>query len=337
MDSINSIHMSNKSEYRQLCESEPTIPLFSRDWWMDATCGEENWDVALVQVDGEVKGSFPYLIVRKYGQTVITMPKLSQFMGPWIKRSENVSYGKQLTSEAEVITKLIDSLPHFNYFNQNIHYSITNWLPFYWKGFHQTTQYTNIIPDLTDLDKVYADFEKDVVRRIKQAQKVLRVSTSEDITKFYEVNIHVFKKQDINVPYSFDYVKRLDSACQKKGCRRIFMARDESDQVHAVLYLVWYEESAYILMSGIDPQFKDEGAMKLLIWEAMKFSQSVTKQFDFEGSMLKPVDTRNRRFSPIQVPYSNITKANGFATKLLESATHWSTSPRLMRWLEQRL
>lgn len=36
----------------------------------------------------------------------------------------------------------IDNLPKFDYFNMNFHYSITNWLPFYWRGFKQTTRYT---------------------------------------------------------------------------------------------------------------------------------------------------------------------------------------------------
>ena len=44
--------MSNKSKYRNLCTKEKTTPIFSKDLWMDAVCGENNWDVLLVERGG---------------------------------------------------------------------------------------------------------------------------------------------------------------------------------------------------------------------------------------------------------------------------------------------
>jgi hypothetical protein len=41
--------MTNKDKYRQLCSKETSLPLFSRDWWLDAACGETLWDVLLVE------------------------------------------------------------------------------------------------------------------------------------------------------------------------------------------------------------------------------------------------------------------------------------------------
>lgn len=46
--------MHEKKElYRKLCEQEPSIPLFSQAWWLDAVCGEAAWDVALVEKGGK--------------------------------------------------------------------------------------------------------------------------------------------------------------------------------------------------------------------------------------------------------------------------------------------
>lgn len=75
---------SNKDKYRHLLETEKTIPIFSRDWWMDAVCGEDNWDVLLVEKNGEIVASMPYYIHKKYGLTVITQPTLTQTNGMWI-------------------------------------------------------------------------------------------------------------------------------------------------------------------------------------------------------------------------------------------------------------
>ena len=47
--------MSNKIElYRALCAQEPSMPLFSQAWWLDATAGPGAWDVALVEKGGTI-------------------------------------------------------------------------------------------------------------------------------------------------------------------------------------------------------------------------------------------------------------------------------------------
>jgi len=329
--------MVDKDDYRRLCGAEPTIPLFSRDWWLDAACGEDGWDVALVEKGGEIGGSLPYQVSRRYGRTVITMPKLTQTMGPWVRPTNHKSARHRSASEAEVVSGLIEALPPFHYFYQNLHPSITNWLPFFWQDFRQTTRYTYVVPDLADLDKVQSELNRDVRRQIKQAQDKMVVEPSDDLTKFYELNSQVFERQGLKVPYSLEYVQRLDSACQDRGCRRILMARDANGEVHAALYFVWCEESAYALMSGTDSRFRDDGALKLLFWEAISFSSTVTGQFNFTGSMLKPIARVFGSFGTVQVPYSNVTKANGFVSKALDGALNWSSSLRLARWLERRL
>ena len=58
--------MTNKDLYSKLCENESTIPIFSKDWWLDAVCGDENWDVAIVEKGGEIWATMPYFIIKKF-------------------------------------------------------------------------------------------------------------------------------------------------------------------------------------------------------------------------------------------------------------------------------
>lgn len=71
-------------------------------------------------------------------------------------------------------------------------------------------------------------------------------------------------------------------------------------------------------MGGEDPELRNSGAGILLIWEAMKFTFEVLKlnRFDFEGSMLEPVERVRRDFGAIQTPYFAISKSN---SKLLKT------------------
>ena len=122
--------MTNKQKYYTFCEIEKNIPIFSQAWWLDVVCGSD-WDVALVENHGEIISSMPYHIKKKASFKIITMPKLTQNMGPYIKYPDNQKYEKKLAFEKQVMTKLIDKLPVFDRFSQNFNYNITNWQPFY--------------------------------------------------------------------------------------------------------------------------------------------------------------------------------------------------------------
>ena len=77
--------LDKRSLYRLLCMSEVSIPLFQQAWWLDATGGEEGWDVAIVERGGEVHAAMPYVAQKRLGFTIISQPELTQFLGPWTR------------------------------------------------------------------------------------------------------------------------------------------------------------------------------------------------------------------------------------------------------------
>jgi hypothetical protein len=87
-------------------------------------------------------------------------------MGPWIKYPPNQKYANRLSLEKEVYFSIIDQLPDIDHFSQNFYYLVTNWLPFYWKGFNQTTRYTYLIKNLTDLPEVFSRFKDNMRNKI---------------------------------------------------------------------------------------------------------------------------------------------------------------------------
>jgi hypothetical protein len=313
-----------------LCRSESTISIFSQDWWLDAVCGKENWDVALAEKGGEVVGSLPYHIVSQYGFKVIAMPSLTQTMGPWLRYPKAQKASNRLSLEMEILSELITKLPPHGYFHQSFHYTQTNWLPFYWNGYDQTTRYTYVLPDLTDLDEVYGAFENSLRRNLSKAENTIEVQDSDDIDQFFEINSLTYAKQGLPIPYSRELVRALDAACKGHGRRKILMARNEQGELCAGLYVVWDANAMYNLMSGIDPRLKVEGAAKLLTWEAIKFAQGVTKTYDFEGSMLRNIERVNRSYGAAQLPYSSITKIGSVPLRAFDAvrqlATCWKKS-----------
>lgn len=312
--------MTSKDSYVSLCASDDTIPLFAQPWWLDATCGPTNWDVSIVMRNGQVVGALPYRVVKRYGFTQLTQPPLTQFLGPWMK----VDSQKQSTlasREKEILRDLLDALPKFDFYNQAWSPQMTNWLPFYWNGFSQTTRYTLRLEDLSAPEALWNDLQENARREVRKAEKRFKLTIDRDpsLDEFIKLNDLVFKRQEIATPYDETLVRTIDNACLQRSSRSIFLARDPHGQPHAGVYLVWDANSAYYLLGGSDPNLRTSGAMSFCMWEAIKFASTVTKSFDFEGSMIEPIERFFRSFGATQSPYHYVYKARSPILRIVKA------------------
>ncbi|MHB8259536.1 MAG: GNAT family N-acetyltransferase [Bacteroidia bacterium] len=311
--------MTTKEKYRNYCKANKDIILFQQDWWLDAVCGVHNWDALTYENNRNIIGAWAYPIKKKYNLKLIAMPMLTLGMGPIITYFSGQKYATLLSHEQQVIEELYNQLPSFDLFDLYFLPIYKNQLAFHWNGFMQRTRYTYRINDLSNLDKVFEEFNSSTRSQIRKAEKEITVIESEDIETFYKINSLTFKRQNKKVPYSLSYVKQIDEACKKNNCRKILFAKDAENNIHAVVYISWDNQSAYYLMGGADETFKSSGAYSLLLWSAIKMATSLTKQFNFCGSMLPSVERFFRSFGGEQVPYLHLKKVHSKALKLLLS------------------
>ncbi|WP_304511571.1 GNAT family N-acetyltransferase [Desulfobacula sp.] len=310
--------ISTKQKYRVHCKVEPSIPIFSKDWWLDAVCGKDNWDVVVVEKGGQIIASMPYYMVKRRGRHIVTMPKLTQTMGPWLKYPPNQKYANRLSFEKNVMDAIINGLPKFDSFSQNFHYSIVNWLPFYWKGFKQTTRYTYVIDDLSNLEEVEGEFSHAKRKNIKKAEKIINVQFDLSAKDFYENHKLTLAKQGEKIVYTCDHFKNIYTAGYNNKAARTIYAMDAEGNIHAALFVIWDSQSAYDLISTIDPDFRSSGAASLLVKEIIKYVSNFTKKFDFEGSMIENVENSFRQFGTVQKPYFQLTKVNSPFVKIYQ-------------------
>ena len=308
--------MSKYNSYKEFCENED-IAIYSQYWYLDAVA-KDSWDVVLYEKNGEVWGSLPYIIKKKAIFKMVAQPKLTQYLGPYIKYPEGMKYHNRLSWEKEVIDALLDKLPKHHLFKQSLSYKITNWLPFYWKGFSQTTKYTYIIEKIENLDKFWNEsLRKNSRRAIKKAQKLVDVVESDDANLFYDMVLKSFKRQNLKPTYSREFFLNLDRVCQEHNARKLLFAIDkESKKPHTALYLAYDKNRIYTLASGADPELRKSGAETLLDWEAIKFAYESKRVLDYEGSMIEPIEYHARSMGYKQLPYFMITKSN---SKLLKT------------------
>ena len=316
-----SVMSFQKNRYKDLCDSNPSMPIFSNYWWLNLVSGEDGWDVVIVENGGEIIGALPYAFKRKLNHTIITMPPLTQSLGPWIRYPKQQKYERKLAYEKRVIMDLIAGLPKFSVCKFNCSSGLTNWLPFYWKGFSQTTRYTYVIHNDTDDESLENGFKSSVRNKIKKAESIVTVNSDLSIREFYELNRKTFSRQNLMIPYSFDMVVRKDDELEKRNQRKIFFAMDVDNNLHSALYLIWDNETAYVHMVGEDPLYRNSGAGNLLIKVAIKYAFDELKlsKFDFEGSMIESVEEVRRAFGAIQTPYFTLSKVNSLPLTLLMS------------------
>ncbi|MEL7120864.1 MAG: GNAT family N-acetyltransferase, partial [Bacteroidota bacterium] len=304
-----------KERYRQFCKEQTDLPIFVQDWYLDAVCVDGEWSVALVIEKDKVVASLPYFVKKRFGFTYIAMPPFVKMMGPYL-----IPELRNLKDSHKYYQALIDQLPKIDGFKQNFHPQVTNWLPFYWQGFQQTTRYTYLIK-LEDKEQLWNQLNRNMRRNIKKAEAQLRIVEDLPLSTFYELNQKSFDRQSVKIPYAFDLLEKHDAALLDNKSRKLFFALDQNDQIHSAAHLIWDKESAYYHLSGDDPALRNSGAGILMVWKAICYSleQLNVSYFDFEGSVIENVEKIRRQFGAEQVPYFEI----------------WRYDSRWYKWVDQ--
>jgi hypothetical protein len=291
----------------QLLE-ENSYCLFQTPWWLDATAPGV-WDEVQVHKGGTIFGRFPYVRKRSLGKTYYTQPRLTKMLGPWIRPFQG-KIAQKANYEKSILNELIDQLPPFTYLHQDLHYQLENWQPFFWKGYKQTTYYTFVIDDLSDPDRVLANFRSEKRGDIRKSQDVVEVLQDQPADEFYRQYQRNLLKQGKKISYGFELFQRIYNASYERKLGKVFYARDHQGNVHASLFVVWDSRSAFYLINSIDPEHRSSGATSLLTWSALQYLSDKTERFDFEGSMIENVANSYRAFGAFPKPYSHVWKCN---------------------------
>jgi hypothetical protein len=281
--------------------------VFEQPWWVESVAPGSSGSV-VVRRGGEVVARLPYVRRRAAGLDTIVQPPLTQTLGPWLAPCEG-KYARRLETEKKLLGQLIEQLPPFDFFRQCFSPALTNWLPFYWAGFDATVRYSYRIEDLTDLDRVRDEFQDHVRRAIRKAQNAVEIRTDSPLEDLIALDARTYVRQGLRSRIPAAVIRRLDAACAARGAREILSAVDARGRTHAALYVVWDDRALYALINARDPELQAFGANTLLYWEAIRLASEVSCVFDFEGSMIEPIEHFVRGFGGRQTPYFCISKA----------------------------
>ena len=299
---------NNKTYYHQFCINNK-LPIFFQSWWLDATAGENNWDVVIYKKSNEIFGVLPYFLKKKWGFSFLGIPPFTQHLGPWLIYPKGQKNNTKLSFEKEAFTYLINQLPNASINIVKSHHSIKNILPFVWKDYSSSVKYTYILEDIFQRkDDIFNELSSSTRKNIKKAEKLLKVEESENINVLFTLFQMTFQRQQLKVPYKLENLKKLFDSCKKYNSCKILIAKDGSNNIHSGIFLVWTNKTVYYLMGGSNPNFRNSEAMSLVMWEGIKLASTFAKEFDFEGTMVESIERFIRGFGATQKPYFQLSK-----------------------------
>lgn len=285
------------------------LPLYMQPDWLDIVCAGGEWGACLVD-EQDIKAATVWYRTTKLGFNHISNPPLTAFLPLWIKYpdADNMKDNRKIAIEYRVIETLIRQFPAFSFFKQNYLFQFDNWLPFYWRGFRQTTKYTYIIEDLGDSEALFRRMEQSARTDIRKAQALVTVKKVETVEPLYTVYQDSFQRQGLSAPLDLSLLRKADQLLARKQQRCIYIAEDSAGVVHAGLYVAWDGHAARCLLSGTNTGVRSSGALYLLFWQAMQDGCGKWPYLDLEGSMHEPIERMLRSLGGVRKPYMCITK-----------------------------
>ena len=322
--------ISDKETYRELCETEgDRIPLFQQYWWMETVCTGKHWDVAFARAkDGTVTGALPYLMGSKFGLRYILQPQLTQYSGPLFFydaaalqcEGGKTSESNRLDFEKRVADTLIRQMETLRPSAVIIHSSprITNWLPFYWHGYSQTTRYTYRIPQIGDSEAVFAAFDrKERQRKILKMLKKTSIRFDMRPEDFAALHHRYWASKGQRDLLQEEFIIRVCTAAIARGQGVIGSLHDNEGQLLAARFVAYDSHSAYTLLSAYVPELHRSGHSETLMWLMIQHLGKYTQAFDFEGSMDEGIEYFYRSFGTVQTPFFELTKFRNRTLELL--------------------
>jgi hypothetical protein len=209
---------------------------------------------------------------------------------------------------------LIDGMQVRGAWTYAFHPRYENWLPFYWRGFRQTTRYTHQI-SLSGGVPFRARYGEKVKAPLRTARRNGLALVEVTDAQVARLNRLTYEARRTRPPFSDEYLLRFLREASRRGCAYARGVTDANGALHAAALVVHDAGSANLILDGSDPRYRGSGGNTLLIDHMIEFAAARCRTFDFEGSMHERIERFYRGFGGRVVPYS-VIHAGNVATRL---------------------
>jgi hypothetical protein len=294
---------SASTGYDEFVAASPQGSIFCTSWWLDAVA-PGRWRSHELRDGDRIVAAWPTVVEPTRFGVVHRGAPMSPYLGPLLPPGEGA---RRRSRELKLVEDLLGVIGPFAHLEARCNPSFDYWTPLRWHGFQQTTNYTWRLPDVSDLDAVFAGFRENIRGHVRAAERNGTTVAEGTLDGLLEVHRRRFARD----PQSID---RVDTAASARGARTILIARDADGRARAGGYFVHDERFTTYLLAATDAEVR--GAAALVLWEAIKRAAERGTAFDFEGSMLRHVESFVRSFGGVPTPYSIVWRTPSRAVTL---------------------
>jgi hypothetical protein len=277
------------------------VSIFQNPWWLDAA-SDGKWQLITAGPRSGVIASMPIAFTRSFlGQRYIGMPPLTRTLGPTFTR---VSPGPELSDRAHfrLLRELIAKLPDSIGFDQAFDPDCNNLLAFQVSGFSIRVHYTFRLENCSDSSAMWKGMRDKTRNEIRRSEESLQVRRSPDIAtfmEFYEANLR--RASQPMIPDRCRVNKILQAAVTNNAGESILCLTVDGN-LSAAIFVVWDDRYYYYLLSTRDERVAGNGALSLLLWNALQLAGQANCGFDFDSFKTNGSANFVRQFGGRAVP-----------------------------------
>jgi len=264
--------------------------------------------LGIYDTGGSLRGGFFVWEHRKFGLRVLRNPPFTPHVGPFYElRASNPA--ARTDEQRAVVEAMADYLSASGaaLLFLGLSLGITDSLPFFWRGWKAGARYTYRIDLAQDEDTLLAALSKERRNDVRKAQKDrISVEEARDTCAMRALVMETYTRHDKSFPgAAMDLILSAFSPGENSYC---FISRANGRPVSGV-YAVHDARTAYYLMGGY-AESAHHGAGALAMWHAiLKAKELGLDVFDFEGSVVPPIERYIRGFGGWLTPYFGVHKA----------------------------
>lgn len=292
--SLRYLDTSEFSTWDKFAQSSPQGSVFSDHRYL--SCVGVVPEILVVEMNNEIAAGIA-LPKSKFG--LFSTPMFAKHLG--VLFAPEIS-AKRARQAAEMLAESLRNLSSFDY---NFSTKFLDWLPFYWNGFAQTTKYTYRIcsPDIEHWkNSISANTRNDISHATKLGLSITRTDNPSRLIDL--VNL-TYQRRGASAPFKLGFLEKTLCRLLKEGFAEISQANDKNGDPIAAICMVGDAHSKFLILSGYDDD-TPRGTTSYLIAVAIEAALTESCAFDFEGSMIKPIENFYRGFGGQLTAYHRI-------------------------------
>ncbi len=315
-DEIRPLKESEFIVWDALVDNSAYGTLFHKSSWLKA-CGRR-FTIYGYFKNKDLLAGVPLVYRTILGFKRASQPALTPYSGI-IFRKQDLKYVKRISREKDVLCSFAKRL-------KNEYHSCTfrfapgaiDLQPFIWEGYYIVVSYTYMINLNNSLADIWSSMEDTRRNDIRKAEKDgIMIDISDNFEQAFCLVEKTYTRQKRKATFKSSAFNYYDVLKKKNQCK-CFFAKDINHEPIAVVFIIWDNKRCYYLLGGYDSDKSHHGASALAMWEAMKFAKIElgVSEFDFEGSMVRPIERFFRKFGGEQIPLYSVSWENSIIKNL---------------------